>query len=95
MATAVRIRQCDCRPSKQDRMYPSDGILLLRFSRPKKKKRMKTDLHKNIPMRSFLKNMQDKASNASSCAPHVVREGLDTGQQPSMELQQETVWMMK
>lgn len=92
MATAVRIRQRDCRRSKQDRAYPRDGILLLHFNGTNKENENR--FAPKYPMRSFLKNMQDKVSNASSCAPHVVKEGLATGQQPRMELQQETVWTM-
>lgn len=36
-----------------------------------------------------------RGEGGGSCAPHVVREGLATGQQPSMELRQEAISLMK
>lgn len=52
IVTAVRIRQSDCRHSKQDVTYPSAGILLLPFSgrprRGEKKEKNHTEISSEI-----------------------------------------------
>lgn len=49
IVTAVRIRQSDCRHSKQDVTYPSAGILLLPFSgRPRRGEKKRKKSYRNI-----------------------------------------------
>lgn len=58
IVTVVRIRQSDCRHSKQDVTYPSAGILLLPFSgRPRRGKKKKKIIQKYL-LRSFLKSIR-------------------------------------
>lgn len=87
IVTAVRIRQCDCRHSKQDVTYPSAGILLLpSSSSPRRKKRRKkvTEISYEIIPKStrhsrswcqWLSLHEDTEWGRGAAVPHVVREG--------------------
>lgn len=68
IVTAVRIRQSDCRHSKQDVTYPSAGILLLRFSSRPRRRRKKKKSHRNIlwDHSSKASDTQDGTRDASS-----------------------------
>lgn len=59
IVTAVRIRQSDCRHSKQDVTYPSAGILLLPFSsRPRRGGKKEKKIIQKYLLRSFLKSIR-------------------------------------
>lgn len=91
MVTAVRIRQSDCRLSKQDVTYPSAGILLLPSVGDQEEN------HSEISYEIITQKHQTcqwlflhvhRVGAGGSCGPHVVRDGLATWRQHSTELRQ-------